>query len=107
MLTIYRCPGWYGMFVRMKVVVDDEYDFLLGSGESKQVPIAKNAKLVVIESRFQLKFNGRFVVKNPNQVKQVRLKLGFFGISCIVEHKNGNTVDLISKHHTAGFGWRR
>lgn len=79
---------------------------MLGYGETKQVPIAKNAKQVIVECRCQLAFNSRFVIKNPNQVKQVCLKLGFTGISCIVDYKNGNSVDLISKHPTSGFNWR-
>lgn len=106
MLTVYRRPGWFGMLTRIKVVVDDEYGFSLSNGETKQVPILPNSKEVVIECRCQLSFNSRFIVKNPSNVKQVNLKLGFAGFICVVEYKNGSSVDLISKHATSGFNWR-
>lgn len=106
MLTIYRRPGWCGVLTRIKVVVDDEYGFLIGTGETKQVPISQKTKQVVIECRCQLMFNSRFIIKNPSNVKQVNLKLGFTGIICDVEYKDGSCVDLINKHATSGFNWR-
>lgn len=106
MLTIYRKPGWCGVFTRIKIVVDDEYGFLLSMNESKQVPIAPKTKQVVIECRCQLSFNSRFIVKNPSSVKQVNIKLGFTGFICVVEYKDGSSVDLINKHATSGFNWR-
>lgn len=106
MLTIYRRPGWMGMLVKIKVVVDDEYGFLLKTRETKQIPIATKADQVVIECRIQLVGNSRFVVKKPSKVKQVNIKLGFTGFICVVEYKDGSSVDLINKHATSGFNWR-
>lgn len=49
MLTIYHEPGWCDVFTRIKIVVDDEYEFLLRMNESKQVLIAPKTKQAVIE----------------------------------------------------------
>ena len=92
LITRYGGTGW---FARIKVVVNDEYGFLLSYGEEQNVPIPRKATEAIIECRSQMTFNSRFV-KHPANVRAVNIKMGFRGIYCEVEYKNGSKVDLMN-----------
>ena len=84
--------GGTGILTRIKVVIDDEYSFLLKYGAQQNIPIDSNIDTTVIECRCQMFFNSRFTIKKASKVKTVNITLGLLGIHCEVEYKNGTKV---------------
>lgn len=98
MITIIRESCWYGMAVKINIVVDDEFSISLANGESAKIPVAKNkTECNITTHAFGNAGNNIFTIKNFQNVKEIKLKTSSSGCKCSVVYNNGLTLEALDK----------
>lgn len=98
MITIIRESGWYGMAVKINIVVDDEFSISLANGESAKIPVAKDkTECTITTHAFGNAGNNIFTIKNFQNVKEIKLKTSSSGCKCSVVYNNGLTLEALDK----------
>ena len=97
-IIITRESGWYGMAVKINIVVDDEFSISLANGESAKIPVAKDkTECTITTHAFGNAGNNIFTIKNFQNVKEIKLKISSSGCKCSVVYNNGLTLDALDK----------
>lgn len=99
MITITReRQRWFWRGAKMRVVVDDNFSIVLANGKSQKIPVSKNTTECSITAHvFGNPGNNIFLIKNFQNVDEIKLKPVSSGCRCSIVYNNGLVLDALDK----------